>query len=117
MRWSLIDYSLPYGHHGLIPCSTHLGEGGVNYELSPPGIKNVPNAEGRNAFPERSERAVLIHPSLCMTVTSAGGEKILAILPLKCAIFSEFQAFSGYATCSLPQIGRLEDLVKMTHTK
>ena len=52
-----------------------------------------------------------------MTVTAAGGEKILAILPLKCAIFSANQGFCGYATWSLPHIGRLEDLVKMTHTK
>ena len=52
-----------------------------------------------------------------MTVTPAGGEKILAILPLKCAIFSANQGFGGYATWSLPHIGRLEDLVKMTHAK
>ena len=25
-----IDYSLSYGHHGLSPCSTHLGEGAVS---------------------------------------------------------------------------------------
>ena len=52
-----------------------------------------------------------------MTVTAAGGEKILAILPLKCEIFSANQGFCGYATWSLPHIGRLEDPFKMTHTK
>ena len=72
----------------------------VHGELSCPGNRNVPNAEGRNAFPERSEHAVLIHPSSAMTVTAAGGGKIFAILPLKCAIFSGNQAFSGHATCS-----------------
>ena len=52
-----------------------------------------------------------------MTVTAAGGEKILAILPLKCAIFSANQGFCGYATWSLPHIGKLEDSVKTTDTK
>ena len=54
---------------------------------------------------------------LCMTVTAAGGKKILAILPLKCEIFSANQGFCGYATWSLPHIGRLEDPVKMTHAE
>ena len=67
-------------------------------QLSCPGNRNVPNTEARNAFPERSEQPVLIRPSICMTVTAAGGEKILAILPLKCAIFSANQGFCGYAT-------------------
>ena len=30
VRWELIDYSLSYGHHGLSPCSTHLGEGAAS---------------------------------------------------------------------------------------
>ena len=30
VRWLLMDYSLSYGHHGLRPCSKHLGEGTVS---------------------------------------------------------------------------------------
>jgi hypothetical protein len=30
VRWLLMDYSLSYGHHGLRPYSTHLGEGTVS---------------------------------------------------------------------------------------
>ena len=30
VRRLLMDYSLSYGHHGLRPCSTHLGEGTVS---------------------------------------------------------------------------------------
>ena len=52
-----------------------------------------------------------------MTVTAAGGETILAILPLKSAIFSANQGFCGYVTWSLPHIGKLENPVKMTDTK
>ena len=40
-----------------------LDKHGAFDKLSCQGNRNVPNAEGRNAFPERSEHAVLIHPS------------------------------------------------------